>query len=309
MGKGNILAPLERIENIEQRLVNNNLLINSNFKNPVNQRGVTTLGDGTLGYWLDRWRLTLPKGKATLNEEYISLTLTKSGLYVELEQLGEFPEQYLGKTVTLSMKARIPVGAKVKLRLLNLMKDNSSEREEVVIEGTGEWEVNKVTMTFNGLDSQHLRLADIVFCEDWSETSGYKEATKDYTLDIEWVKAELGSQATPYVPRLYAEELQLCKRYYQVISYQGSGVVVAGNIAKVVVDFPVEMRVAPTVSIPEVLTEGLFILGTAFMTPTNITAYNYSKNAIFFWIKIDEDGYVGQIASIGKIKIGLDAEL
>lgn len=32
---------------------------------------------------------------------------------------------------------------------------------------------------------------------------------------IEWVKLEKGTIATPFVPRLYAEELMLCQRYYQ----------------------------------------------------------------------------------------------
>lgn len=36
------------------------------------------------------------------------------------------------------------------------------------------------------------------------------------SLELNYVKLELGSYATPFVPHLYGEELALCQRYYQV---------------------------------------------------------------------------------------------
>ena len=33
---------------------------------------------------------------------------------------------------------------------------------------------------------------------------------------VNWVKLEVGSVATPFIPRLYAEELALCQRYYEI---------------------------------------------------------------------------------------------
>ena len=34
---------------------------------------------------------------------------------------------------------------------------------------------------------------------------------------VNWVKLEVGSIATPFIPRLYAEEFTMCERYYQII--------------------------------------------------------------------------------------------
>ena len=72
-----------------------------------------------------------------------------------------------------------------------------------------------------------------------------------------WIKLEYGETATPFVPRLYAEELALCQRYYlgkielphlppYVMWPYGkkeSGYQMHGSAP-----FPVEMRVPPTIS-------------------------------------------------------------
>lgn len=42
-----------------------------------------------------------------------------------------------------------------------------------------------------------------------------KFPSTDVAKTIKWVKLEKGAIATPFIPRLYAEELALCMRYYQ----------------------------------------------------------------------------------------------
>jgi len=70
------------------------------------------------------------------------------------------------------------------------------------------------------------------------------------TSIINWAKLELGSIATPFVPRLYAEELALCQRYYETIPYfispsvQGSGT--TANIISVH-PYKVTKRISPTI--------------------------------------------------------------
>ena len=45
---------------------------------------------------------------------------------------------------------------------------------------------------------------------------GSISVAKDVEFEVGWVKLELGSVATPFVPRSYGEELLLSQRYYQI---------------------------------------------------------------------------------------------
>lgn len=68
---------------------------------------------------------------------------------------------------------------------------------------------------------------------------------------IAGVKLELGSVATPFVPRPYGEELALCQRYYQRQMMQCNPIAVAGvksNNLALETSFNVPMRVTPTVN-------------------------------------------------------------
>lgn len=65
------------------------------------------------------------------------------------------------------------------------------------------------------LPSTSDELTAIVIVIQWNMVAGQSKT-------LNWVKLEYGSFATPYVPRLYAEELALCKRYYQVVNAQSS---------------------------------------------------------------------------------------
>ena len=63
---------------------------------------------------------------------------------------------------------------------------------------------------------------------------------------LNWVKLELGGEATPYVPKRYGEELAACMRYYQVTGsvfcagYANAGTAYASYVP------PVPLRTTPT---------------------------------------------------------------
>jgi hypothetical protein len=75
-------------------------------------------------------------------------------------------------------------------------------------------------------------------------------STNNY-IQITGVKLEVGSVATEFDHRSYGEELQLCKRYYQLVE-SASGMSANTTVAQFNVPFSVEMRSAPTVSISDV---------------------------------------------------------
>ena len=66
------------------------------------------------------------------------------------------------------------------------------------------------------------------------------------TTTINWVKLEIGEEATPYVPKGYGEELLACMRYYQVTGtvfcpgYATAGLAYASYVP------PVPLRTTPT---------------------------------------------------------------
>lgn len=74
----------------------------------------------------------------------------------------------------------------------------------------------------------------------------------DSILNIKNIKAELGDKSTPFIPKLYAEELVLCQRYFQRFSLQGtaygSGDTATNNISFNCA-FPCSMRIPPTMEI------------------------------------------------------------
>ena len=172
---------------------NNNILINSNFANPVNQRGVTNLTSSTWDYWIDRWKI-MPNNN---NTEY---KIVDNGIQIcpldanggIIYQYLEFPELYLGKTLTAS----------------------------ICVDGT----IRTFTATFPAVLEDfftHSELIDGIEMSLGIDTNigtcyiGIHANEIGKSKTIQWAKLELGEVATPYVPRLYPEELRLCKRYYQ----------------------------------------------------------------------------------------------
>ena len=84
------------------------------------------------------------------------------------------------------------------------------------------------------------------FAQNWTASSGA-------TFDLTGVQLEVGSQATPFEHLSYGEELALCQRYflkcdtpcYAQGEFQAGAYTTKGVVT---VQFPVEMRVAPTVT-------------------------------------------------------------
>lgn len=214
---------------LESRPVNNNILINSNFANPVNQRGYVSGTDFMDKYTLDRWRGT---GNLLIVENsYITLaplTGTTANTFI---QLLEKPEQYSGK-VTLSLKCRTST-PEVQIQLFADGVANGGYSSlgyySKHLSKANEWEV--ITHTFD----INKKYTELKFGTNASNT-----------FDVEWIKLELGDHATPYVPRLYAEELALCQRYYR--EKRTADAVVYGieaNRILLMLDVP-NMRTTPT---------------------------------------------------------------
>lgn len=194
--KENIKIPnMQDLDNINKRISqisNPNLIINGDFRDPINQRGKKIYN--TNGYTIDRWILWNANTTLTLNDGYCTI----AGDYNLIVQHIEFPKTLSKKKITISAKTR-GIGGPVKIAIFSL------EKNEVIfskiIDG-GDWIESHVTFEMPELNNNNERLSFSI------EGSG---AT---SFDIEYFKVELGEIATPFYPRPYAEELALCQRYF-----------------------------------------------------------------------------------------------
>lgn len=99
---------------------------------------------------------------------------------------------------------------------------------------------------------------------------------------ITGIKFEFGSIATPFVPRLYAEELILCKRYYRLIYLSHSEYIAStSNEAYFVENFEQEMRTTPTINLKDIGTVTNIANLGYYAYPNRINFHYSATNAGF----------------------------
>lgn len=248
-------------------LANPNLLINGGFQ--VAQRG-TTFSTINSKYTLDRWCFNQ---YATGSVEKVSngVKLTSTSEYFWMTQYFEEDlKAYLsGKTITCSLM--LSTGTKI------------------VLTGVAGSENLTTPWTEN---------VALVF----TDTCEYQIRVKDGSVaTIVWAKLELGAVATPFIPRLYGEELALCKRYYKKFQdyYQIRMSWYTGSSILFPLSPDISMRVKPTIiGTPKVKSI------TAEQTGFDITSH-YDGNTII--ATKENHGLTDCFLELGGV--GLDSEI
>ena len=210
---------------------NPNLLINSDFRNPVNQRGATSYESKTSGkdvYNIDRWRASYGT-ITTVNNG----SITVAGNTASNRYFYQTFEHKLSGTFTLSFNITNLQG---NISMYYAYGDTGSQTVNIP---TG---TTKMTFTATNLKSVGFFLPK----------------TNGVSATIEWAKLEFGSMATPFTPRPYAEELMLCQRYYQIIDFICSPGFASASDEPNLVTFttPCSLRAVPSITIkkqPEIL--------------------------------------------------------
>ena len=300
---GNIITknslPLDRIIGINDIRNNPNLFINGDFRNPVNQRKNSQYTSNN--YCIDRWKKWTDKFTTSVQNGF----LRNQGTWIVLLQyLEESPKLFKKGTVfTMSAKVKCEKTRPVKFSYYDHTSSNSiGEVCPEITVGT-DWKVISHTVTVN-VDIVHQNTA---FC---IETSWNDADTA--TLDIEWIKIELGSVATPFVPRLYAEELALCKRYYEV---SNDDCLISGvkQHTSYITEYKYDVgkRVSPTIECGNAATKGQMYLfapnNLKLVTPKTITP-DTKKVRIEFPIQDNDQLNAGNTCCVtGWIKV--DAEI
>lgn len=170
-----------------------NLLDNSDFRNPVNQRGVREGSD--IAYCIDRWRF-YRTGDCTYNvdDRGIFLYNSVSGDTADYFQIIANAEKYTGKNMTFAVQRNGEESPYV----LNFVMGENNE--------VG-YKNDAIKLIHYGGDKLYIRWCSTGWTEAFLWAALY-EGT--YTADT----------LPPYVPKGYSAELAECQRYYIEIGTQ-----------------------------------------------------------------------------------------
>ena len=206
-------------EEVNQLIPNPNLLDNSDFMNPINQRGKS---EYTNGYTIDRWKLAIDGPKFTV----------VSGVGIKLSE----PNATYGAP------------------LVQLFESGIIDENEVYTFSV--CDIDGVVEIVSGKfidNAEKITSWGMVRLTKYSEGPAVQiSVAYGNTHTFRWAKLEKGSIATPWQPKDYGTELMECMRYFyksdgdgmeneQIIFSQYNGAIHIKEI------FPVQMRTTPTI--------------------------------------------------------------
>ena len=220
---GNMDIVDEEITKLNEKIVNHNLLINSNFANPVNQRGKNKYNvDEDTVYTIDRWEasgcdVSVEDGFVRIHPNTGALTtgLFRQHISIPIAELK-------GKSLAISYETADETCAYI-VQLPSTISASYKSKEYSF--GVG----NKSYLSYHSAGCISL-----VF---------YIAAQ----LNLKWAKVEIGNKATPYVAKMFDEEFLLCQRYFQKRNVKDAKLVRVGTdyLRFVFSIFP-RMRITPT---------------------------------------------------------------
>ena len=242
-----------------------NLLDNSDFRNPVNQRGVVYGANRNNGYTIDRWYYEQSAGAGDgyfgLTEYYVSLLAPSDG-YSQMHQNLEKYAKLKGKNVTFA--ARVNRGSTKKIVCVTFT-------------------LGSVDVGLNLFEDGNLKLYSVDGMNILIRATGAEE------FQFIWAALYEGSYTAdtlpPYVPKGYAAELAECQRYYRR-GVQGVTIGTQYNNTGSIFSLSVPgMRIKPTTTLTNILSQGW----------GNVAASNYTAG----WTdNFGSSFYVNYISSV-----------
>lgn len=206
------------------QLSNPNLLINGDFK--VNQRGFSSGSYNltSITYVVDRFRIS-SNSSLTINIEDDGITIENTG------------SDYFVFSQCLENDITTDNGLTASCKVSYVSGDVS-----LCIHGSQFYNkhITDVGITSISVDSSY------------SCNQVYLYITSGAKVKVNWMKLECGTNATPFVPRSYAEELAMCMRYFEKGKSATSGssnIGLTGGYIGVTQRFLVPKRIIPTLTI------------------------------------------------------------
>lgn len=189
--------------NVAKNVINSNILINGDFR--VNQRGLKNYTEHNK-YTVDRWNLNY--GSLTVNDDG-SITHTATNTWQGIRQYIEFPSRLAGKTLTFSMKSS---SDGVRLVQISCLRKGNTTTDKLA--SKQENDITSEIMTFSVDVPADITDEDKLFILLYTPQA-------NQSITYYWTKLEIGTSPTEFIPRLYAEELALCQRYYLELKHNG----------------------------------------------------------------------------------------
>ena len=231
---------------------NPNLLINSDFQ--VWQRGNSFDITERRMYTADRWiaYMNTEEGyvpyKVVNNARKLKIVPSTGGskflIYQHVELNNSVIRKITGNELTISVKMISDNAQSISTAVYILY--NSMDKPYVQLNQkshtitAGKYTVISMTFTIP---------SDADFIDVKSLQIVISSAGISSTVEIDYAKLEIGSIATPFVPRPYAEELMLCQRYYQMIRFGFTGYLENINLANIsTIYLKASMRIKPTIT-------------------------------------------------------------
>ena len=276
---------------------NPNLLINSGFD--VWQRGESFATNS--GYIADRWKIA---NSGTVTD--ITHNTVDGGVHFQYSSANyincvQFIENIYGaQKVTISAMVKCTQGVELQLLIGRTSNINDILAKQTFV-ATGDWQFISFTGT--------LTNDDIV----WVNVSARAGCVNFY---IKWVKLELGSIATQYLPLSYYDELLKCKSYFQLFGIGKWLKANKTNDGYIAGNFDVDMRKIPTVTLVK---KSVVFWGMGSDSNVTITDLQFSSGSskitysgiIFGYLKstLSNNLVAKSMYSCGENILALDAEI
>lgn len=267
-----------------------NLLDNSDFTNPVNQRGAASYN--AKGYAIDRWKIA-SDGMTVEPIAGSGVKLTNTGTSGRIGFTQILPENYIGKTLTAAVcdadtgnvycaSATVPpIGTAVQMFCV-VDFNNHTLRLELSKGGVFTW-----TLMIANNSTLKIRWAALYEGE--------------YTADT----------LPPYVCKGYAAELVECMRYYQIVKLERPHAALSGNNIDMGFALSIPFRIKPTftlVTAPTWVRAGgnQYNISNAVIAST---AYTEGSCAVFVRISNDNTLANSHSGAADGIHLTLSADL
>lgn len=260
-----------------QRSQPKNLLDNSDFTNPVNQRGQTSYTNNTdATVWgIDRWHYG--GGTLTLQSDSINFTSNNSDYYKYIAQHLD-TTLYANEKYTLALKLKInEISGPLTIHACDFDYEDISDSAVLTInDTTTDYKIFFLTFT---TPSDITRPGVELYMD--SVTSSF------INMDIKWIalyKGEYNVYTLPeYQPKGYGNELLECMRYFIYIpSTNGSfpGYNISTTQTRVNIDTPVIMRTTPEVTFSNFSACKIHLYSSTKKTPTKFAVSEYHLNKL-----------------------------
>ena len=282
-----------------------NLIINGNFE--VWQRGTTGSIVGGPDYIsADRWKIyvntstTITLSRQDFSPGQIEVEGnpryfgrfdwlgTGSNQFFGIEQLIEGSHWGAGEYITVSFYAKTQTGEAVTLGVNQKFGTSGSSDQacgNFNVKTTDQWQKFEIEIPMPSIKGKAINEANDSISLTW-----YRTGQTDSYLDLAQVQVEVGKGATPFDHRSYAEEMDLCCRYFHTLLstnnnhpyHQWQGQVFSAYIATRIIGtyrLPTVMRAIPS-GVNKSLSVHLYSAGGNY-GPTTTIPYTYPSKANF----------------------------